>query len=274
MEKYDQQRGAEYVTEWPKYSPQDFRRKDAVITAARLVMNAAMTAPVAGGVAQIEAHLVYGQEEMQAIARNMEDLAYENRKWERRFLTEAVMVRETDVVLFLGNYRAHETPLDGMCGLCGGAQGCGFFYERVKHKNGLVDITDRRSNTSIKGPLCGARVGDLGYVMASAVWMAQTLLVDARPFMSIGLAGKKIGYCPNSSIVVGVAMAALSKNPYQDAGIDYHLINMDKMVDNTRKNFVINRQTASGIHFDYRTQYPAKNPNDQPQSDTPEDKEA
>ena len=86
--------------------------------------------------------------------------------------------------------------------------------------------------------------------------MAQTLLVDARPFMSVGLAGQKLGYCPNSANVVGIPMATTSKNPYQDVPIDYHLINMDKMIDNTRKNFVVNRQTGSGIHFDYRTQFP------------------
>lgn len=256
MEKYDQQRGEEYVSDWPRFSPQDFRRREAVIIAAKLAMNAALTAPVAGGVPQIDAHLVYGQEELEKVARMMEELAHTNKNWKKRFLDEAVMVRESDVILFLGDYRAHETPLDAMCGLCGGEQGCRFFYERRETKDGLVDITDRHSKTPIKGPLCGARVSDLGYVMGSAIWMTQTLLVDARPFMSVGLAGQKIGYCPKSAIVVGIPMSSLSKNPYQDIPIDYHLINMDKMVDNTRKNFVVNRQTGSGIHFDYRTQTP------------------
>jgi uncharacterized ferredoxin-like protein len=256
MEKFDQLRGEEYINEWPRHSAQDLRRREAVIIAAKLALNAALTAPVAGGVPQIDAHLVYGQEELEKTARKMEELAYDNERWKKRFLNEAVMVRESDVILFLGNYRAHETPLDGMCGLCGGSLGCAFFYERRETKNGLVDITDRRSKTPIKGPLCSARVSDLGYVMGSALWMAQTLLVDARPFMSVGLAGQKIGYCPNSAIVVGIPMAAISKNPYQDIPVDYHLINMEKMIDNTRKNFVVNRQTGSGIHFDYRTQNP------------------
>ena len=88
--------------------------------------------------------------------------------------------------------------------------------------------------------------------------MAQTLMIDARPFMSVGLAGSRLGYCPHSPIVVGIPMSTTSKNPYIDINIDYHLVNMDKMVDNTRKNFVVNRQTASGINFDYRTQYPRK----------------
>jgi len=188
----------------------------------------------------------------------MEDLAYRNKNLEKRFLYEAVMVRESDVVLFLGNYRSHETPLDANCGLCGGPQGCGFLYERKKHKDGLIDATDRRSDTLVKGPLCSARVADLGYAVGSALWMAQTLLVDARPFVSVGMAGKDIGYCPNSAMVVGVPMATLAKNPFQDINLDYHLINMAKVVDSTRKNFVINRQTSSGMNYDYRVQRPKK----------------
>ena len=51
-------------------------------------------------------------------------------------------------------------------------------------------------------------------------------------------------------------MATISKSPYQDVPVDYHLVNMDKMIDNTRKNYVVIRQTGSGIHFDYRKQFP------------------
>lgn len=256
MERFDQLRGEEFVDEWPRYSPQDLRRKEAVIMAARLCMNAALTAPCAGGVPQVTAHVVYGQEELEKVALKMEELAYTRDIWEKRFLNEAVMVRESDVVLFLGNYRAHETPLDANCGFCGGPAGCSFLYTRRDSKDGLIDVTDKRSTTLIKGPLCGIRTEDLGYALGSAVWMAQTLMVDARPFMSVGLAGQKLGYCPKAAIVVGIPIATLSKSPYQDINIDYHLVNMEKMIDNTRKNYVTTRQTASGINFDYRTQNP------------------
>ena len=256
MERYDQLRGEESINEWPRYSAADLRRREATLTAAKLAVNAALTAPVAGGVPQVETQMVYGAEELEKVARKMEELAYTNDKWKQRFLNEAVMVRESDVLLFFGNYRAAETPLDANCGLCGGAAGCSFLYEKRDTKDGLIDVTDRRSETPIKGPLCGCRVDDLGYVWASAMWMFQTLLVDARPFMSVGLAGQKLGYCPNSAMTVGIAASTLSKNPYQDINIDYHLVNMDKMIDSTRKNAVVARQTASGINFDYRTQYP------------------
>ena len=98
-----------------------------------------------------------------------------------------------------------------------------------------MDITDRSSDKMIDGPLCTARVGDLGYAIGSALWTAATLMVDARPFASMGMAAQKLGYCRNSGMIVGIPVAAKAKNPYVDVNVDYHLINMDKVLDNTRK---------------------------------------
>lgn len=256
MKKYVEDlnfQGEEHVSDWTFWSPQDIRRKKGVLEAARMMLNSAMTAPFAGGVPQIEAHLVYGQEELETVARKVEELAYTNAAWKEAFLYEAVMVRDSDVILFLGNTRSHETPLDAGCGMCGGGLDCSYFYDKVQHRNGLVDITDRRSETVIKGPLCSARVDDLGYAVGSALWTAHTLMVDARPFASMGMAAQKLGYCPNSGIVVGVPVAAKPKNPYVDVNVDYHLINMDKALDSMRKLY----QTTRIIRgFDYRKWIP------------------
>ena len=245
--------GEEYVSEWTPWSPQDIRRKKGVLEAARLMLNSALTAPFAGGVPSTEAHLVYGQEELEALARKMEELAHTNSAWKKAFLYEAVMVRDSDVILLIGNTRCHETPLDAGCGMCGGTMDCGYFYEKKNHKYGLVDITDRSSPRMIDGPLCSARVNDMGYAVGSALWTARTLMVDARPFASVGIAGHKLGYCPKSGMVVGIPVAAKAKNPYVDVNVDYHLINMDKVLDNTRKIY----QTARIIRgFDYRKWVP------------------
>jgi uncharacterized ferredoxin-like protein len=256
MKKYVEDlnfQGEEYISEWTPWSPQDIRRKNGVLTTARLMVDAAMTAPCAGGVPSLEAHIVYGQEELEAIARKIEEIAHANDSWKEAFLYEAVMVRDSDVVIFLGNTRCHETPLDAGCGMCGGTLDCGYFYERKTTKYGLVDITDRSSQRMINGPLCTARVGDLGYAVGSALWAASSLLVDARPFASVGMAGQKMGYCPKSGMVVGVPVAAKAKNPYVDVNVDYHLINMDKVLDNTRKIY----QTTRIIRgFDYRKWIP------------------
>ncbi len=245
--------GEEHVSEWTPWSPQDIRRKKGVLEAARIMLNSALTAPAAGGVPQTEGHLVYGQEEMEAVARTVEEIAHKNQNWKEPFLYEAVMVRDSDVLVLIGNTRCHETPLDAGCGMCGGGLDCGYFYEKKTHRYGLVDITDRSSTRMINGPLCTARVDDLGYAVGSALWTAHTLMVDARPFASAGMAGQKLGYCPNSGMVVGVLVAAKSKNPYVDVNVDYHLINMDKVLDNARKIY----QTARIIRgFDYRRWIP------------------
>ncbi|MFZ5648293.1 MAG: hypothetical protein ACOY30_11825 [Bacillota bacterium] len=155
-------RGRELIYEYPTYSPQDLRRREGSLLAARLMVNAALTAPFAGGVCQVEAEIVYGQEEQEDLARKIEELAYTNRAWEEMFKYEAVMARESDAVIFLGNRLAGEFALDAGCGMCGGRADCSFFYEKKDTRYGLVDTTDRRSDTLIKGPLCSARVSDLG----------------------------------------------------------------------------------------------------------------
>lgn len=234
----------EYVNEWPPYAPPDQFKKENVISAARLMVNAALTAPFTGGVPSHEAEIAHGREELEAIAREMERLAHGEvvQKLKKPFLYEAVMVRESDAVLFLGNFRARHSPLDAGCGLCGGEPDCSFFYDRVPHCNGMVDATDRRRKTAVQGPLCMMRAHDLGYAVGSALWMAANLLVDARPLYSAGLAGRNLGFCPNSEIVIAIPVAAASKNPYADIPPEYHLTNMNSMLDAVRKVAVITRQ--------------------------------
>lgn len=241
--------------DWPQYSPDDMKRRKNVLLAAKLMVNAAMTAPNAGGIPQIEAEIVYGHKSQERIARKMEELAEgieDNVLLKRQFKYEAVMVRESDAVIFLGNFRAHETPMDAYCGACGGKEDCSFVYERRVTSYGLIDVKRRKSDTLLDGPLCVVRVQDLGYGVGSALWLANRLLVDARPFFTVGIAGQHLGYCSNSSFVVGILVSALAKNPYVDVNTDYHLINLTKLVDAIRKTYIIARQ-GSG---DYRLSDP------------------
>jgi uncharacterized ferredoxin-like protein len=100
MKKYEEDlnfRGEEFVSDWTPWSPQDIRRKKGVLEAARLMVNSALTAPLAGGVPQIEAHIIYGQEELEAIARKVEEIAHSQESWKEPFLYEAVMVRDSEV---------------------------------------------------------------------------------------------------------------------------------------------------------------------------------
>ncbi len=233
-----------HINEWPLYSPSDQNKKDNVLMVARLMVNAALTAPFTGGVHGIEAEIAYGEKELEKIAREMERLAHEEqpKKLKKPFLYEAAMVRETDAIVFLGNFRAHATPMDASCGLCGGEPDCSFVYERLPNFNGLIDATDRRRETAIKGPLCMLRAHDLGYAVGSALWLAANNFVDAKPCYSVGLAGRNLDFCMKSEVVVGILLAVAAKNPYADIPPEYHLTNMTTLVDSLRKIATITRQ--------------------------------
>ena len=236
-----------HIDEWPPYSPSDQAKKDNVLIVAKMMVNGALTAPFTGGVPGHEAEIAHGKKELEAIAREMERLAHKEvpKKLNKPFLYEAVMVRESDAIVFLGNKRAHETPMDVGCGLCGGEPDCSFFYERTSHFNGIVDITDKSKETNIKGPLCVLRAHDLGFAAGSALWLAANNFVDAKPCYSTGLAGLNLGFCDDSEVVVAILLAVASKNPYADIPPNYHLTNMSKQVDAVRKISTITRQIAN-----------------------------
>jgi uncharacterized ferredoxin-like protein len=247
------------ITDWPPYSPSDLARREGSILAARLMANAALTAPKSGGVPTIECAVVYGQEEQEEIVKKVEELSLLNPKtkqWKAVCRSEAVMVRESDCILFVGSSYAGDTPFDVNCGLCGGSEGCSFVYNRKKSKYGQIDtlkVNPEKSQPLVSGPLCSRWVNDLGIAVGSAAYLAGRLFVDTRPFMSVGVAGQKLGYCPNSEIVVGLPVASLAKNPYVDITPDYHYLNFNKVLKKMRKDYAIARQ----VHwFDYRSWYP------------------
>jgi len=243
-----------YVNDWPQFSPPDMMRRKNVFEAAKLILNAAMTAPNAGGVSQVEAEIVYGMDEQEEIARKMEELSNlpSQEHISHMYKYEAVMVRDADCILFLGDFRAIDTPMDAGCGFCYGVDDCRWLYTKHPSYMGLIDATDRTSESLVKGPLCGVRVQDFGYAIGSAMWLAFHLMVDARPYYTVGVAGQKLGYCRNSPIVTGILLAALSKNPFVDVNTAYHIVNMNRIIDAVRKTYILFRQSGG----DYRMSDP------------------
>ncbi len=91
MKKYVEDldfQGEEYVSDWTPWSPQDIRRKKGVLEAARLMLNSAMTAPLAGGVPSVEGHLVYGQEELEAVAERLKSWPIKIKPGQKPFFTK------------------------------------------------------------------------------------------------------------------------------------------------------------------------------------------
>ena len=242
--------------EFPWFSPPDVNRREHAVEAAKLMMNAAHTAPCAAGVDHMEAELVWGEKEQEEIAEKMEELSClpENKRVDEQYRTEAIMTREADCILVLGDTHGRNMPFDANCGYCSGPAGCSFVYSRRRTAAGQIDHSDKSlSKTLIDGPLCQMHVQGLGYSTGSALWMAKKLLVDARPFMTVGMAAKKLGYCRASEFVIGILVSATSKNPFVDVYYNYHVLNMRRMVDSVRKSYVITRQFAP----DYRL-HPSK----------------
>lgn len=241
-----------YMNDWPPFSPDDQNRRESTITAVKLMANAAQTAPNAGGVSSMEISIVYGYREQDQIARKMEEIGntrYADTALGRRYLYEAVMVRESDAVLLLGNYRAKDTPMDAKCGACGGRRDCSFLYSRREAPGGIIDHTRREHETLIDGPLCGVRCQDFGYAVGSALWMANKLMVDSRAYMTVGTAALEVGYLNNSCICIGILAASLSKNPYVDVNTDYHVMNLHRHVDGLRKHYALGRQAGGDYRF-------------------------
>jgi uncharacterized ferredoxin-like protein len=243
--------------EFPWFSPADTARRNHAVEAAKLMLNAAHTAPAAGGVDHMEAELVWGEREQEEIAEKMEALSHlpENKLTGDLYRTEAVMAREADCILLLGDIRGRNTPFDVNCGYCSGPAGCSFVYSRRRTAAGQIDHSDKSlSKTLIDGPLCEVHVQDLGFSTGSALWMARNLMVDARPFMTVGIAAHKMGYCRASEFVVGILVSATSKNPFIDVHYNYNVLNLRRMIDSVRKNYIVTRQFAP----DYRLVPPKK----------------
>jgi uncharacterized ferredoxin-like protein len=247
------------ISDWPQYSEADLARRDGGISVAKMMANAAMTSPKGGGVDQVECAIVSGQEEQDQIARKVEELAELNPKtkmWMHVCRAEAVMAREADCILFIGNYRADDSPFDANCGMCSGQAGCSRVYTEKASKYGQVDGIEgksARARPMIDGPLCCVHVTDLGYAIGSALVIAKRMLVDSRPMMTVGVAGQKLRYCPRSEIVVALPVATLQKNPFVDILPDYRFLTFDKAVSQLRRNYAIARQVQ---FYDYRNWYP------------------
>ena len=247
------------MTDWPPYSPADMARREGSIAAAKLMASAAFTAPKSGACPNIECSIVYGQGELEAIAKKVEELSLVNPKtklWKTIFRSEAVMVRESDCILFIGSTYAGDVLFDVGCGLCGGSEECSYVYNKKSTKYGHIDPFESRAANPqrlVNGPLCSQYVNDLGTAVGSAAYLAGRLLVDTRPLMSVGVAGQKLGYCSNSDIVVGLPVASLAKNPYADIIPDYQYLHLNKVFKKIRKDYGLARM----IHwFDYRSWYP------------------
>jgi uncharacterized ferredoxin-like protein len=155
--------------------------KDTIMFIAKLMIIAAKTAPKAKGIDNVVIKLLDSREELEALAKKMEELAqvYGEDRWRR----DADNVRRSDAVVLIGCKVVDigvETP-----------------------KIWRID-----ANTVLS-------IVNLGIAVGSAVKIASILNVDNRVMFTVGVAAQELKII-DADYVLGIPLSATSKNIYFD----------------------------------------------------------
>ena len=169
-----------------------------VVDVARLMLVAARTAPKGRGIDDLESMILTGKEkdavakEMYKIAKNPDD------NWTR----DAKNVEECAALVLIG-LKGPKT-LGTQCGACGFAN-CGEMLKVGRKKGHFFD-----------GPTCIIKAIDMGIAVGSAVKTAQIHNVDNRIFFRAGVAAHRLKLMPDSTILMGIPLAATGKSIFFD----------------------------------------------------------
>lgn len=170
----------------------------AIMEVARLMLLAARTAPKGRGVDDIETMILTGKEK-DAVAKAMYKIAKSpDDNWTR----DARNVEQCSVLVLIG--LKGPKALETHCGACG-YENCGQMLN-VGRKEGLY----------FAGPTCIIKALDLGIAIGSAVKTAQIHNVDNRIFFRAGVGAYQLKVMPDSTIIMGIPLAALGKSPFFD----------------------------------------------------------
>jgi len=173
------------------------QERQGILETANLMVVSARTAPKSGGIDDILTAVVTGAE-IEALAADMERLAVE-RKIER-WGQQAKEVRGAEVIVLIGVRGTKRYVAN--CGACG--------YKSCE----TFEKADKKLGQDFEGPTCIFKALDLGIALGSAVKTASLLNVDNRIFYRIGAVAKRLHYLSEASIIMGIALSALGKNPY------------------------------------------------------------
>jgi uncharacterized ferredoxin-like protein len=178
--------------------------EDAVLTAAKLIMAAVVTAPKGRGVSEVDSVLLLG-EEKERLARAMEEHDSHKAKPVGIFQRDAQNIRKAATVLLIGVKgtmpKKPETPFN--CGACGYLS-CG---ELIK--------TQKKRGEDFVGPLCAFQIMDLGIALGVAAKMAAELNIDNRMMYSAGAAAMNLGFL-NADLIIALPLSVAAKNIFFD----------------------------------------------------------
>ena len=178
--------------------------KEAVLTAAKLIMVAITTAPKGRGVSEVNSVLLLA-EEIARLARAMEEHDSHKAKPVGIFKRDAQNIRKSAAVLLIGVKgtmpKKPETPLN--CGACG--------YPSCSE---LIKAQKKRGEDFV-GPLCAFQIMDLGIALGVAAKMAAELHLDNRIMYSAGAAAMNLGVL-NADLIIALPLSVSEKNIFFD----------------------------------------------------------
>jgi uncharacterized ferredoxin-like protein len=169
-----------------------------IVEVARLMLLAARTAPKGKGIDDLESMILTGKEK-DAVAKEMRDMAKSpDDHWNR----DAKNVEECIALVLIG--LKGPKALGTKCGACGFSD-CS---EMLK--------VGRKEGNFFAGPTCVIKALDMGIALGSAVKTAQIHNVDNRIFFRAGAAAYRLKLMPDSTIIVGIPLAATGKSKFFD----------------------------------------------------------
>jgi len=165
---------------------------EALLTTARQMILAAITAPKGRGMDNIRTFLV-PHDKMEQITKKMTEIA--SRSGQDFFVRDAQNLMNAPYVLFIGSII---NPLGlSNCGLCG--------FKNCDEKKNHSDVP------------CTFNTTDLGIAIGSAVSIAAIHHVDNRVMFSAGIAVKELGLMgADVKTIFGIPLSASAKNPFFD----------------------------------------------------------
>lgn len=178
---------------------------EAVLTAAKLIVAAARTAPKTRGLDSVKMVILTG-EDVEPLATAMESKVSQKAHSLLFFARDAKNVRSSTAVLLIGVTGEPKKPQDPLnCGGCGYAT-CAEFLQQ-----------ERLEGEDFRGPSCIFQTIDLGIALGVAAKVAGELCVDNRMMYTIGAAARKIGAL-DADVIIGFPLSTSGKNPYFDRG--------------------------------------------------------
>ena len=165
--------------------------EEQVISLAKNISLAAITAPKARGVDNLEIRIAYGKE-LEQLSEKLKEL--HNKAWQEFLLRDSNNVLQSQAVILVGS-KVKILGLD--CGYCG--------FASCKEKEDNAPLAP-----------CFFNSNDLGIAIGSMCSKIADHRIDSRVMFSVGLAAKELSMLEECPTVLAIVLSVSSKSVFFD----------------------------------------------------------